>query len=51
MSRRIFLRCFPVREYVEAYQLFTALGTEPEREAAALMRKLKKAAERLIEEK
>ncbi len=34
-------------DLVEAYQLFTALGREPEKEVAVLMRKFKKAAAQL----
>lgn len=30
-------------DFVESYQLFEALGAKPEQEAAALMRKFKKA--------
>ncbi len=34
-------------DLVEAHQLFSALGADPEREVAALMRKFKKAAKQL----
>lgn len=34
-------------DFVEAYQIFLALGVNPEREAATLMRKLEKAAKSL----
>lgn len=38
-------------DLVEAYQLFGALGADPEREVAALMRKFEKAATQLTKGK
>jgi transcriptional regulator with XRE-family HTH domain len=35
-------------DFAEAYQIFTALGAKPDKEAAELMRKFSKAAAKLL---